>query len=203
MICGSDCFTSIVPETGGSFSVSFSRETQACVSCRMQVSPTILIVEDDLLDQELIRNAFCRASERARIHTVGDGAEAIAYLAGDGVYADRQRYPYPHLVITDLKMRPGDGFAVLQFLKSHPRLSVVPTVMFSGSADTNDVSTAYRLGASSYMVKPQTSTEMDRRLRVLIDYWSLCEAPAISATGHHQNTDNRGKLGERFGLEPR
>ena len=33
----------------------------------------------------------------------GDGLEAVAYLEGRGDYADRQKFPFPKVIVTDLK----------------------------------------------------------------------------------------------------
>jgi CheY-like chemotaxis protein len=164
----------------------------------MQRAPTILIVEDDPLDRELVERAFRVAAPDAFIHAAPNGEVAISYLKGTDGYADRTQFPYPNLIVTDLKMPIADGFAVLEFLKSHPQLAVIPTVVLSGSADQNDVSTAYRLGASSYIAKPSSTAEMHVRLNALIVYWTYCEAPAIAASGRHLKTDSRGKLGERY-----
>lgn len=165
----------------------------------MQRVPVILVVEDDPFDRELIERAFKTAAPDSLIHSVPNGEVAIEYLKGTGPYADRLQFPYPNLVLTDLKMPIADGFAVLEFLKTHPQLAVIPTVVLSGSADQSDVGTAYRLGASSYIAKPATSAEMHACLNALVIYWTYCEAPAISPSGHHLKTDSRGKLGERYG----
>lgn len=164
----------------------------------MQKCPAILVVEDDPFDRELIELAFRDVCPAAPFRSVSNGAEAIGYLSGTEPYTDRTKYPYPHLIVTDLKMPQVDGFALLDFLRLHPQLTVVPTVMFSSSSDQNDVLTAYRLGASSYIVKPATAPEIRRQMRALVEYWSFCEAPSIKPTGEHRDTDAQGKLGERY-----
>lgn len=77
---------------------------------------TILVVEDDPNDQLLIKLAFRKIGVTSPVHVVSGGEEAIAYMCGEGKYADRQKYAYPTFIMTDLKM-PVDGFAVLDFLK--------------------------------------------------------------------------------------
>ena|SRR5437867_4665153 len=74
---------------------------------------TILLVEDDPNDQNLVEMALRDAGATGPIQSVSSGEQAIAYLAGDGQYSDRSRFPYPSFVITDLKMPNGDGFSVL------------------------------------------------------------------------------------------
>lgn len=168
----------------------------------MRRTGTILVVDDSAIDRELIETSFRTVGLTGKIRLVENGAEAIAYLSGERSYSDRMQHPYPSLILTDLKMPLADGFAVLEFLRLHADLAVIPTVVFSGSSDPDDVRTSYRLGASSYMVKPGTAEELCRRLKLMVDYWSVCEAPVTSMTGAQLPTDSRGKLGERFSREP-
>ncbi len=162
---------------------------------------TILVVEDDPNDQFLIEKAFRKIGVTSPIHVVGDGAEAIAYMCGEGKYADREKYAYPTFIVTDLKM-PTDGFAVLEFLKKNPEWKVIPAVVLSASCDLDDVKTAYRLGASSYHVKPPSMDQLSQQLKILHDYWLTCEVPQVDMSGKQLETDSEGKLGERFSEEP-
>jgi CheY-like chemotaxis protein len=158
---------------------------------------TILVIEDNLGDQRLIQTAFEKLEIQAPLHCLNDGAVAIAYMMGEGVYADRKKYAYPTFIMTDLKMRT-DGFAVLEFLKGNPEWSVIPTVVFSASTDLDDIKKSYMLGASSYHVKPHTFDALVAQIKVLHEYWMTCEVPAVDLTGKQLETESEGKLGERF-----
>ncbi len=160
--------------------------------------PTILIVEDDPDDQLLMRQGFKKIGVSDPVHCVGDGSEAIAYMMGEGKFADRNQYCYPTFIITDLKMRGADGFAVLEFLKANPEWAVIPTVVFSSSTDLDDIKKSYLLGASSYHVKPPTHSALVHQLLVLHAYWMTCEVPEVDSTGRQTHTRSEGKLGERF-----
>ncbi len=168
----------------------------------MRRNGLILIVEDNSADRELIQMCLRTAGVTADVRLLADGAEAIAYLKGEGVYANREKHPFPTLIITDLKMPLADGFAVLDFLRTRGKAAMIPTIVFSGSSDPDDVRTAYALGASSYITKPPTTDALCRCLRCIFDYWSLCELPPRSASGEEIKTDSSGKLGERFSRAP-
>lgn len=159
---------------------------------------TILVAEDDANDQALIAMAFEKANPKIHIQLVISGQEAIAYLEGRGAFADRSRYEYPSFIITDLKMPNGDGFSVLESLKSKPAFVVIPTVVLSGSADLDDIQRSYILGASAYLVKPQALQDLERLLKLLLDFWMACEVPQVDPAGKRLQTESRGKLGERF-----
>ncbi len=168
-----------------------------------KTNPTILVVDDDPNDLWLIQAAFKAVGVTSNVQTVDGGHEAVAYLKGEGKYADRAVYPYPDFVLTDLKMPGIDGFAVLEHLKKNPDSAIVPTVILSGSHDNDDIKKAYFLGASSYHVKPSAPGELRTLVKVLHDYWMLCEAPAVDVNGKQVTTDSSHKLGERFSLHTR
>jgi CheY-like chemotaxis protein len=159
---------------------------------------TVMVVEDDPNDQFLIEHAFRGIGVTDPIHYVGDGAEAIAYMLGEGKYADREKYAYPTFIITDLKMPGTDGFAVLEFLKSNPEWKVIPTIVLSASSDLDDIKKSYMLGASSYHIKPNTAEELRQQLAVINAYWMTCQVPQVDVTGRQLHTNSHGKLGERF-----
>lgn len=157
-----------------------------------------MIVDDDADDLFLLQEAFKAARITSRIQALTSGYEAIAYLKGEGKYADRSLHAYPDFVLTDLKMPGMDGFAVLEYLKRHPESATIPTVILSGSQDNDDISKARLLGASSYHVKPSDATALRALIKVLLEYWLLCEAPAVDAAGRPFASDHRHKLGPPF-----
>jgi CheY-like chemotaxis protein len=157
-----------------------------------------MIVDDDPNDRFLIERAFRKIGVTDPIQTLNGGREAIAYMMGEGKYADRKIYVYPTFITTDLKMPEVDGFAVLEHLKHNPEWSVIPTVVLTSSRDLDDIKKAYMLGASSYHVKPSSPDALQKQLKVLHDYWMTCEVPEVDSSGRQVLTDSAGKLGERF-----
>lgn len=115
---------------------------------------TVLHIDDDPNDTELFQAAARRANVRFSVRNVSDGEQAIAYLNGRGVYADRRSYPLPTLVLLDLKMPRATGFDVLRWIRHHPESGTLPVVVFSGSELRDDIQQAYAAGADSYLVKP-------------------------------------------------
>jgi len=158
----------------------------------------LLIVDDDENDRILLKQAFQKLEVGYRIQTLKSGGEALALIKGEGLYADRKVYPFPSFILTDLKMPGGDGFEILSYLKQHPEILVVPVVMLSSSDDPDDVSRAYLLGASSFIVKPPDWHGLQGIVQKLHYYWSECEVPLTDDSGHALITRSIGKLGERF-----
>src|SRR5436190_21083311 len=100
---------------------------------------TILVVEGDADERMFMERAFRKLGIDSPIQLVSSGDEAIAYMKGEGRYADRKQYAYPSFILTDLKMSHGDGFAVLAFLKRNPDWAIIPTVVLSGSASPEEI----------------------------------------------------------------
>ena len=133
--------------------------------------PTVLYVEDSADDFVLLKLASRKCGTPFSLQRARDGDEAIAYLSGTGVYADRDEHPFPDLVLLDLKMPGLDGFEVLQWIRANPDTKSVPVVVLAGSAFRADVRRALELGANSYATKPATFNELEVLVDQIADVW--------------------------------
>lgn len=116
---------------------------------------TILLVEDDSNDVLLLQRAFRRAGLTHALQVVSDGDQAVAYLGGDGQFADRTKHPLPALILLDLKLPRRSGLEVLEWLRNQPpEIKSLPVIVLTSSRLSEDVDRAYGLGANSYMAKP-------------------------------------------------
>ncbi len=144
------------------------------------VRATILVLEDDPNDVLLIQRAFRRATVAPSIQVEGDGEQGVAYLAGQGPYADRVRHPLPMLLLLDLKLPRLSGFEVLEWLRRQPGLKRLPVIILTSSRQSADIDRAYDLGANSYLVKPVASDALRDMVRTLGLYWiTLNENPTL------------------------
>ena len=159
----------------------------------------ILLIDNDVDDQFLSRLALEKVLPPGSVvNAVHSGDEAVAYMIGEGKFANREMHPFPSLVITDLKMPNGDGFDVLEFLQNNPAWNVVPRLMFSNSDHPDDVRTAYMLGASAYHIKPLSRVEMEARMHSIVQYWAGSQVPPVDRTGRVLPTNSTGRLGARY-----
>jgi len=65
---------------------------------------SILLVEDEEHDVLFMQLAMEDAALKNPLAVVSDGREAIAYLKGDGKFANRKEFPLPGLVLLDLRL---------------------------------------------------------------------------------------------------
>jgi CheY-like chemotaxis protein len=131
----------------------------------------------------LTRRALQKAKLLNDLQVIGDGDEAVAYLAGQDRYGDRQRYPMPALVLLDLKLPRRSGLEVLEWIRAQPRLKRLPVVLLTSSKEQRDINTAFDLAVSSFIVKPVDPEQLVGLLKTLHVYWLvLNESPEVNAT---------------------
>lgn len=140
-------------------------------------SYTILLVEDEENDAMLLKMAFEKNNILNPIHWVRDGLEAVAYLNGEGVYADRKRYPFPEVLLLDLKMPRMTGMELLAWIGEHPNFKIIPTIIMTSSRQEIDIEKAYNLGANTYMTKPCSFEELAKMVRLTHEYWGSARSP--------------------------
>ncbi len=128
----------------------------------------VLIVDDDPSDAMLCEGVIDELQPKYPAQILTSGDDLFAYLEGDGLYHDRARYPYPGLILLDLKMPKIDGFEVLKWLKTRPQHAEIPVVVLSGFVDmASQVTRAYQLGAHSFLPKPVRQTDIQSILTLL------------------------------------
>ena len=141
----------------------------------------ILVVEDNADDVLLIQRAFDKAKLANPLHFVDNGEKAIHYLSGTGPYADRSSYPLPTMVLLDLKLPRRSGFEVLEWVRQHPLLKVLPVVVLTSSKEAADVQRAYALGANTYLAKPVALDGLMEMVRTLGLYWFVtAQRPVVA-----------------------
>jgi len=122
--------------------------------------PSILVAEDDCNDEHLLKWAFANAGLDAPLHFVHDGAEAMDYLLGIPPFDDRAKYPFPKLLLIDLKMPRVDGFELLSWLRKLPCLGRLEVAVMSGCSWQEDFKHVRNLGVHSYLNKSLDFSEL-------------------------------------------
>ena len=144
--------------------------------------PFILVAEDDDNDAFGLELAFDQIGLPRRFRRVRDGEEVIAYLNGTDKFANRDAYPFPSVLLLDLKMPGMDGFDVLQRLREDPRWKHLTCVILTNSEADSDKERSYRLGANSYLLKPRSFKRYTEMLKLIERYWGLNQVPPFAET---------------------
>jgi CheY-like chemotaxis protein len=147
------------------------------VNMEMPYRSTVLLAEDDPDDVLLTQIAFEKARLANPLMVARDGEEAIAYLKGEGRYADREQFPIPILLLLDLKMPKLNGFQVLKWLQTQPQLAGLHVAIMTSSDHDPDMARAYELGAGSYLIKPPDAEALLALVQRLHAYWLILDQP--------------------------
>lgn len=138
---------------------------------------TILMADDDEDDRDLARDALEGTALGERLRFVIDGQELLDYLRLNG--PDK---PRPSIILLDLNMPRKDGREALAELKADKSLRKIPVVVLTTSSDEVDVQRAYELGASSYITKPVTHSQLTQVMQGIAEYWAgIVELPDQTA----------------------
>jgi len=143
---------------------------------------TLLLVEDNEDDLFFMQRAIKAAEISNALQVVRDGQAAIDYLAGEGEYADRNRFPTPCLTLLDLKLPRRSGFEVLSWLRRQSELQALVVIVLSTSKERRDIENAYGLGANAYLVKPNDVTRLTEMLKAIKCFWLAFNEFAVPAS---------------------
>ncbi len=119
---------------------------------------TILIVDDDELNRELLKQMF---EEEYSILMAQDGREAIALL--------RQHMDEVVVILLDLVMPVLNGYQVLQVLNMKKLLEKIPVVLITAQSDEQTEFSCYSLGASAVISKPFVAQTVRQRVNNLVE----------------------------------
>ena len=133
---------------------------------RAKETYSVLVADDSADDRFLLKAAMRRATRLQIIGEVCNGAQAIAYLKGQEGFGDRSLFPFPDLLLLDLKMPLKDGFEVLEWLKKQHHLPLT-VVVLTESMHPDHIMRALDLGADLFQVKPRTFRERETMILAL------------------------------------
>ena len=149
----------------------------------------ILLVEDSKAIQQMYKNKL--TIEQFNVITADNGIEAIKILSQEK----------PDIILLDLMMPIMDGYKVLQIIKTDPRLSNIPVLVFSAKGQPEEVEKSLNLGAAGYIVKATTKPkEVVEQIRKV-----LTQKPKVQELSHYlievrENVYDAKKLATDFNL---
>jgi CheY-like chemotaxis protein len=119
----------------------------------MNLSPVILIVDDDEGHSILVRENLLAAGLKNQIEHFYDGQAILDFFFNPG--SIRRRQPdQAYLVLLDIRMPKVDGTEVLRRLKGDSDLRTVPVVVLTTTDDAREVERCLELGCNVYIQKP-------------------------------------------------
>jgi CheY-like chemotaxis protein len=160
---------------------------------------TIALIQNNGEDILLLKDAFRKQCPSWHLEVLTDAEECVAYLAGEGKYQDRGRYPVPSAIVSDLDLSGMSGFGVLAWLRERPELVTIPVFVLAASRQPRDIQRAYALGARSYVVKPVGPGELRSLVHAITGHGYSESEPGlrqakIAAGGREVKTELPGEI---------
>lgn len=133
----------------------------------------ILLVEDSLSDAEMTIAALKENNLANKLLHLRDGAAALDYIFGQGIYSGRNVNDKPKVILLDLKMPKVNGIEVLESIRNDERTKTIPVVILTSSKEDPDIKKCYEIGANSYVVKPVEFEAFQKAISGLGLFWMI------------------------------
>ena len=135
--------------------------------------PILIVADDDLDDQLLIRDALEQNGvDQDSVTFVENGEDLLSIL-------NNSTKDLPSLILLDLNMPKKDGRETLIDIKNHERYKAIPVVIFSTSNIPEDVNVMYKYGANTFITKPSLYEDLVKTMGIVKSYWlevsQLCD----------------------------
>jgi two-component system, response regulator len=120
----------------------------------------VLHVNDSTDDQVLFQAACRKAQVPFNWHVADSSEKGISYLTS--LMEQSQRVPvcWPDVVLLDIVMPGASGLEVLKFVRTTPALRALPVVIFTGHPSPARRQESLGLGATEFLLKPSTFSEI-------------------------------------------
>lgn len=128
----------------------------------------ILLVEDNLGDVLLTREALDQAAVGHHLSVVPDGVEAMDFLHRVGRYVTSPRV---NLILLDLNLPRMGGRDVIAEIRTDPVLSKIPLVVVTSSQQDQDAIDGLEPGRCLYIVKPPVFAELVEVMKRVEAFW--------------------------------
>ena len=132
----------------------------------------IIVIEDDLDDQFILKDIFHKLDYNNDIIFFNDGNVALDYL--------NQTDIQPFLILSDINMPKIDGFELRKkvFTNEELQTKCIPYLFFTTGANKKAVLEAYSMSVQGFFLKPTSEAALKETIRKIVEYWQECIAPS-------------------------
>jgi CheY-like chemotaxis protein len=144
---------------------------------RQQKIIDVLLIEDDLDDQFLLKRSLTQSGLELRVQVVESAQQAEDYLLGHAPYDQRELYPFPDLLLCDLVMPLRTGLDLLNWIREHLRFAQLRVLPISGTIAPEEIEAAGELGTCGLFDKSKAVADPQALGRAI----SACLLRAVKA----------------------
>ena len=116
-------------------------------------------INDSTDDQVLFQAACQKGGIPFNWHVTDSAQKGISYLKTLVEHSGEMPVCWPDLVLLDLVMPIASGFEVLKFIRATTELKHLPVVVFTGDTVPTNRTDSLKMGATAFMLKPQSFSE--------------------------------------------
>jgi len=127
-------------------------------------SKLILLGEDDIDDEELLKELFSSVDDSFELTFINNGRRVIEHLD------ELNENQLPCLLILDYNMPELNGADILENLRTKPKYEHIPKIIWSTSGTETYRKKCLDLGAEDYIIKPARVSELVQAIRYMISY---------------------------------
>jgi CheY-like chemotaxis protein len=118
---------------------------------------TLLIIEDDEVDVEVIMRGISKRGLNFKIYAMKDGQRALEFLRSEIPHSQKNRL----IVLSDINMPHMNGHQFVEALRADPELRRIIVMMLTSSAHERDKSRAYGHNVAGYFTKSNVDSLLD------------------------------------------
>jgi CheY-like chemotaxis protein len=123
----------------------------------------VIVADDDDDDYEFFSEAMCSIMPGIQVKRACDGVELISLLE------NLQQNMNPNVIFLDLNMPFKNGFECLDIIKHSKTWKDIPVIIYSTSANTEQVDLTYRNGANLYVQKPNSFVDIKKIVKRIFE----------------------------------
>jgi CheY-like chemotaxis protein len=119
--------------------------------------PTILLVEDNEVNRDMLVRRLQRAGHK--VTTAGDGEAALTAMRGQ----------HPAVVLMDMNLPVKDGWTACREAQQDPSIAGIPIIALTAHAMEEDKHRALEAGCSDYATKPVDFPDLLTKIAAQLD----------------------------------
>lgn len=131
----------------------------------------IIIIEDDMDDQELLKEIFSELEVPNLIRFFTSCQQAFDYLMST--------MEKPFLIISDINVPAMTGLDFCRKIRENEylRMKTIPFIFLSTTREQKVIIKAYEMSVQGFFVKPNSVDELREIVRMIVGYWDKCRHP--------------------------
>ena len=123
---------------------------------------TIILVDDDKADQEIIKQVIYKTNIESKLIILNSGEEFLSFM--------ETKHPHPNLILLDLNMPKISGREVLRKLTDQQIKDRI-IIILTSSNNEDDINFCYSVGVKSFFTKPSDLNSYNKMVENITNYW--------------------------------